>query len=106
MKGLLALIALASFSCAAGTLSDFFKQHPDLDENFPVHAAISKASRFEAAGFARREGGDEKHLMETQGDKFALLGFRRVKTACGYEESAKVLGLTKDDCQLVLKKDI
>ncbi|HCR1927278.1 TPA: hypothetical protein QCI12_001234 [Enterobacter roggenkampii] len=106
MKGLLVIIALASFPCAAGTLADFFKKHPDLDENFPVHVAISKASRFEAAGFARREGGDEKKLMETHGDKFALLGFRRVKTACSYEEPAKVLGLTSDDCRLVLSKDL
>ncbi|AEF45908.1 hypothetical protein SerAS12_2789 [Serratia sp. AS12] len=106
MKGLLASLILISSVASAGTLSDFFANHPDLDANLPVHTAISKASRFEAAGFARREGGDEKELMNTKGDQFAILGFRRVKMSCSYPESAQMSGLSDDDCKLVLSKKI
>ncbi|QUG75963.1 hypothetical protein GKQ23_13585 [Erwinia sp. E602] len=104
----LTLLAVTMFPliCSAGTLADFFKSHPDLDSNFPVHTAISKASRFEAAGFARREGGDEGELMDARGDDFALLGFRRIKNACQYPEAAKVIGLSQSDCALVLNKEL
>lgn len=100
------VMLLLPVASIAGTLSDFFKKYPDLSNNFPVHTAISKASRFEAAGFARREGGDEEQLMKTKGDDFAVLAFRRVKNSCKYPEAASMLGLTTQDCELVLGKDI
>jgi hypothetical protein len=106
MKSIIFFIALLPILSFAGTLQDFFKQNPDLDNNIAVHTAISKASMFEAAGFARREGGDEDDLMKIKGDQFAILGFRRVKNACLYPESAAVLSLTPGDCQLVSSKSI
>lgn len=90
----------------AGTLNDFFKSHSELDKNLAIHSAISKASRFEAAGYARREGGDEGELMSEKGDQFAVLGFRRVKNSCQYPEAAAIMNLTESDCAIVRKKDI
>lgn len=106
MKVLLTPLMFLSAFCSAGTLNDFFIQHPDLDNNLPIHSAISKYSNFEAAGFARREGGNADALMKTKGDQFAVLGFRRVKNACSYPESAQVIGLSSEECKLVLSKNI
>ena len=106
MKGFLALFLLVSTVASAGTLNDFFAKHPDLDNNLAIHTAISKASGMEAAGFARREGGSEKELMNTKGDQFAVLGFRRVKMYCSYPESAQMTGLSAEDCKLVLSKNL
>ncbi|WP_256121600.1 hypothetical protein [Escherichia coli] len=106
LKMTLYSLLFISSASMAGALNDFFAQHPDLDNSLPIHTAISKFSRFEAAGYARREGGDENTLMETKGDQFAVLGFRRVKNACSYPESAQVVGLSPDECKLVLSKNI
>lgn len=106
MKNVFLALILFPIASYAGTLQDFFQKYPELDNNFPIHTAISKTSRFEAAGYARREGGDEDELMKIKGDQFAILGFRRVKNSCKYPEAAEVLGLTPDDCAIVLKNDI
>ena len=106
MKGFVSLLFLLSTSVCAGTLSDFFVKHPDLDNNLAIHTAISKASGMETAGFARREGGSEKELMSSKGDQFAVLGFRRVKMYCSYPESAQMTGLSAEDCKLVLSKNL
>lgn len=106
MKLLMPLFLLFPLLSQAGTLQDFFKSNPELDGNLAIHAAISKASRFEAAGYARREGGDEDELMKEKGDQFGVLGFRRVKNSCQYPEAASVLGLTSDDCKIVLSTNL
>lgn len=106
MKKYLLMALFIPVLSSAGTLSDFFKTHSDLDKNLAIHSAISKASRFEAAGYARREGGDEDMLMSEKGEQFAVLGFRRVKNSCQYPEAAAVMNLTESDCAIVLKKDI
>ncbi|MFU2318920.1 hypothetical protein [Rahnella sp. PCH160] len=106
MKKLIFAMIIFPAIVQAGNIRDFFKLHPELDNNIAIHTAISKTSNFEAAGFARREGGDEDELMKIKGDQFAILGFRRVKNSCKYPEAAEVLGLTPDDCEIVLKTDI
>ncbi|KGD79751.1 hypothetical protein ID10_08585 [Pantoea agglomerans] len=106
MKRYLLTILFLPMLSNAGTLGDFFKSNPELDNNIAIHSAISKSSRFEAAGYARREGGDEGKLMDDKGDQFAVLGFRRVKNACKYPEAAAVMNLSESDCAIVLKKDI
>ncbi|NWC62905.1 hypothetical protein [Cedecea sp. P7760] len=106
MKGFIALFVLIASTASAGTLNDFFAKHPDLGDNLAIHNAISRASSMEAAGLARREGGDEKELMSTKGDQFAVLGLRRVKMYCGYPESAQMSGLSAEECKLVLSKNL
>ena len=106
MRKLIFAVTIFPIMVQAGNIRDFFKLHPELDNNIAIHSAISKTSHFEAAGFARREGGDEDELMKTKGDQFAVLGFRRVKNACKYPQAAEVLSLTPDDCAIILKTDI
>ncbi|EGT5186457.1 hypothetical protein FZI02_20845 [Cronobacter sakazakii] len=106
MKKYIYAIIFAPVMASAGNLSDFFKANPDLDNNIAIHTAISKTSRFEAAGYARREGGDEDELMASKGDQFAILGFRRLKNSCQYPDAASMLGLNERDCKIVLSKDI
>ncbi|WP_244968819.1 hypothetical protein [Rosenbergiella collisarenosi] len=101
-----ASLLLLSLSSNAGTLSDFFNSHPDLNDNLAVHVAISKFADMEASGQARREGGDAKELLKTNGDSYGLLGFRRVKQSCQYSESADVLGLSAADCSIVLNQNL
>ncbi|KAB0554613.1 hypothetical protein [Pantoea stewartii] len=111
MKRLFALWCIISIQASAGTLDDFFHQHPALNDNFIIKREIADRATSNASIDAVSSGHDVNYgdeLMKEQGDSYGEIALRQIASDCGFsfsDSGQSLSGLKKDECRIVLSEN-
>lgn len=98
-------------SLFAGSLEDFFAQHPDLYKNVHTRNAIktqSAASTINDVLLQKKPGEMSgqvmARLLKESGDDYAEIALRTLENQCEQGVAMEASQLKPDDCSLILKE--
>ncbi|MXF49440.1 hypothetical protein GR294_23380 [Raoultella sp. Lac2] len=111
MKKYLLALLLCPIVVSAGTLEDFFTQHPDLYNNIHTRNAIKSTARvatIDDVSLQKKDGEMSgqvmTRLLKEDGDSYAQIALRILENQCEQGVAMEASQLKDDDCKLILRE--